>query len=205
MRLSRRKYFKALDAAIISHLATLAGRANENLMWQVADWERYFRRQAWPRPHGCAEDMLVNGAQWEIQLAVLYQFPFDAFAGAPEPLNVDDGSGHGAGCKHAHNFAGIARCWDPLGLLRDTELLRARLNRLERKLIGTHSEGCMCRAWPPNGSPTSSPVGADRPASPLTPGIGPCASEPARNAGSLHGGEGAHHRRAPSPGAVLPW
>lgn len=63
MRLSRRKYFKALDAAITAHLATLAGRANEALMGQVADWERYFRRQAWPRPHGRVEDVLVNGAR----------------------------------------------------------------------------------------------------------------------------------------------
>ncbi|SED80174.1 hypothetical protein SAMN02787142_3868 [Burkholderia sp. WP9] len=159
MRISRRKYFKALDAAIAFHLATLKGRANEALMWQVADWERYFRRQCWPRPYGRAEDTLVNGARWEIQLAVS-QFPFDAFAGAPAPANLHDNSEHGTAGNHARDLAGIAGCWAPLGLLRDTQLLRGRLNRLERKLIGTRSDVCMYRTSPAKDSPTLSLAGA---------------------------------------------
>jgi hypothetical protein len=160
MRISRRKYFKALDAAIASHLATLKGRANEVLMWQVADWERYFRRQCWPRPYGRVEDTLVNGARWEIQLGVLCQFPLDAFAGSPAPVNVLHESEHGTGGKHEHDLASIADCWDPLGLLRGTELLRARLNRVERKFIGTRIDGRKCAPSPAKLSPASCPAGA---------------------------------------------
>ncbi|WNC90239.1 hypothetical protein RI103_02435 [Paraburkholderia sp. FT54] len=136
LRISRRRYFKLMDDIIVNHCWEFSDQPNYPLMREVAETERQYRREAWPRPLGVMYHIIIREYLVEIERNVLQQFSPDAFAGTPlpaRPVRNPKGCTRGAWME---DLPADIPYWDPFGVHRGHLDLLCGLHRLERQYLG---------------------------------------------------------------------
>ncbi|BCF95991.1 hypothetical protein PPGU19_005600 [Paraburkholderia sp. PGU19] len=133
---SRRQYFKAIDDVIYRHWLNFSDQPNGALMREIAESERLFREERWPRPLDFMHHLYIDTVVEDIEKEALAQFPSDAFAGPSLPVAVSRPVTRGSGQPVGWQPAVPVCFWDPLNLLRDHLALHRDLHALEVRCLG---------------------------------------------------------------------